>query len=265
MVALMFSLSSPINIYFTYLYVCTSSFSFVISVFVLPIVLSWMGIRRNRIIIKRKQRHDFGGVIWGGLHDQGGISDSYSDEEDDDEDDDDDQAGEGDGVEKTYLFYRGTTTAQLDGETPADDLDDRLGESSSEHQSSSRPDSVELFLQEDQLRRPRSASGTMSPISSMTLDQLFRSADQPVTTKPPAEEQVSSDSDNASDGAETKEKWSEIPKTTLRGLLFGSGSNVYRNDAATTLGGSNNRIEILVPSEGLDSFPSLPPTILNSR
>src|SRR5689334_17067852 len=64
MMVLMFSLSSPINRSFAYLYVSTTSFSFVFSVIVLPIILSWVGLRRTRIVFHRKYKSVLGGVMW---------------------------------------------------------------------------------------------------------------------------------------------------------------------------------------------------------
>lgn len=64
MMVLMFSLSSPINRSFAYLYVSTTSFSFVFSVIVLPIILSWVGLRRTRIVFHRKYKSVLGGMMW---------------------------------------------------------------------------------------------------------------------------------------------------------------------------------------------------------
>lgn len=293
MMVLMFSLSSPINRSFAYLYVSTTSFSFVFSVIVLPIILSWVGLRRTRIVFHRKYKSVLGGMMWDQGHserEQDGDNYWSSDDESSFYHDTDKEVYRSDNLNSGNYDNFGSQPGSYGGggfqyrEREATEEDDnQVGRRRPTTRSDGRP----AAEPPSSSSMPRVASGGVEVIArslaggghEVTLEQLFVMAEVAGSQRADTYQVLTSSGNVALPPAATEQRrrtadvvvtsgggGSPSPSASFKAKLTSESAHKRTASGLRDLffGGSTSNADSgvgggLAPTDGLDSFPSPSP------
>jgi hypothetical protein len=291
MMALMFSLSSPINRSFAYLYVATTSFSVVLSVILLPIILSWVGLRRTRIVFHRKYKSVLGGMMWDGQSERDQDGDNYwsSDDESsfyhdtDKEGHDPFRSGNINSEPESYVgfeqMHRGLEPERIRTRSggPSDGGGGSPERWPNAHSSSLLPRVPSSSAMPDTIARSLAGGG-----HEVTLEQLFVMAAEreAVVDQPPPQQRQALTSSGGNVAAPPPIVTNELRRSADVAIVGGSPSGSLKLLSDMThkrtasglrdlfFGGSTLNVDPpggMATTDGLDSFPSPSPTPGSTR